>query len=246
IAIEQLPGNIDFFNTTVPETFKDVNNAALLDEFKRSNDGAIAELKDYLAWLQNDLLPRSRGAFAIGAENYRLKLLYDEMVDVPLPRLLKIGYAQLRKDQRTFVETARRIDASKSPDDVLKELQKDHPSATTLLSSAQQQLDGLRQFLIDKKIITVPGGAQAKVVETPPFARATTFASMDTPGPYEANAGEAYYNITLPDPTWSAEKQEEYLEGYNYPLLSNVSVHEVWPGHYTQFLWVKNNPDLSK
>ncbi len=246
IAIEQLPGNIDFFQTTVPEAFKDVRDAALLAEFKRSNDGAIAALKDYLTWLQKDLLPRSNGAFAIGAENYRRKLLYDEMVDVPLPRLLKIGYAQLRKDQRAFIETARRIDPNKSPEEVLKEVERDHPAADTLLSSAQKQLDGLRQFLIDKKIITVPGGAQARVVETPPFARATTFASMDTPGPYEANATEAYYNITLPDPTWPKEKQEEYLQGYNYPLLSNVSVHEVWPGHYTQFLWVKNSPDLSR
>src|SRR5258706_5702074 len=124
--------------------------------------------------MKRDLLPRSQGTFAIGAENYRLKLLYDEMVDTPLPRLLKIGYAQLRKDQQAFVEAARRIDPNKSPDDVLKELQKDHPSAATLLSSAQQQLDGLRQFLIDKKIITVPDGAQAKVVQTPPFDRHTT------------------------------------------------------------------------
>jgi uncharacterized protein (DUF885 family) len=246
IALEQLPGNIDFFQNTVTDAFRDVKNAALRAEFKRANDGAIAALKEYQAFLQKDLLPRSRGAFAIGAEHYRLKLLYDEMVDVPLPRLLKIGYAQLRKDQRAFVETARRIDPNKSPEEVLKQVESDHPSADKLLSSAQQQLDGLRQFLIDKKIVTVPGGAQAKVVETPPFARATTFASMDTPGPYEAKATEAFYNITLPDPSWPKEKQEEYLQGYNYPLLSNVSVHEVWPGHYTQFLWVKNNPELSK
>ena len=246
IAIDQLPGNLDFFAKDVPDAFKDVKDAGLLAEFKSSNDAAIAALKDYQSWMKTYLLARSHGTFAIGAENYRLKLLYDEMVDVPLPRLLKIGYAQLRRDQRAFVETARRIDPNKSPEEVLKELEKNHPSSDTLLSSAQQQLDGLRQFLIDKKIITVPGGAQAKVVETPPFARATTFASMDTPGPYEANATEAYYNITLPDPTWAKEKQEEYLEGYNYPLLSNVSVHEVWPGHYTQFLWVKNNRDLSK
>lgn len=246
IAIGQLPGNVDFFETTVTEAFKDVPEEALRAELERSNDAAIAALKEYQTFLQNDLLRRSHGTFAIGAENYRLKVEYDEMVNVPLPRLLKIGYAQLRKDQRAFIETARRIDPTKSPEEVLKEVERDHPSAGTLLSSAQQQLDGLRQFLIDKKIITVPGGAQAKVVETPPFARATTFASMDTPGPYEANATEAFYNITLPDPSWPKEKQEEYLQGYNYTLLSNVSVHEVWPGHYTQFLWVKNNPELSK
>lgn len=246
VALDQLPGNINFFETTVPEAFKDVKDGQLRDEFKESNDGAIAALKQYQTLLQNNLLPRSRGNFAIGSENYRLKLLYDEMVDVPLARLLKIGYAQLRRDQRAFVETARRIDPRKSPDEVLKELEKDHPSAQELIPSAQKMLDGLRQFLIDGKIVTVPGGAQAKVVETPPFMRATSFASMDTPGPYETKATEAFYNITLPDPRWSREKQEEYLQGYNYPLLSNVSVHEVWPGHYTQFLWVKNNPELSK
>jgi uncharacterized protein (DUF885 family) len=246
IAIQQLPDNIDFFQTTVPETFKNVKDTALLSEFKRSNDAAIAALKDYLLWLQKDLSPRSNGVFAIGAENYRLKLLYDEMVDVPLPTLLKMGYAQLRKDQRAFIETARRIDPNKSPEAVLQEVEKDHPSAKELIPAAQKQLDGIRQFLIDHKIISVPGGAQARVVETPPFARATTFASMDTPGPYEAHATEAFYNITLPDPSWPKEKQEEYLQGYNYPLLSNVSVHEVWPGHYTQFLWLKNNPRLSK
>src|SRR6266542_4498795 len=205
IAIEQLPGNIDFFQSTVPEAFKDVKDAALLAEFKRSNDGAITALRDYQSWLQKDLLPRSQGSFAIGVENCRLKVIYDEMVDVPLPRLLKIGYAQLRKDQRAFIETARKIDPNKTPEKVLKDLEKDHPTAAALISSAQEQLNGLRQFLIDKKIITVPGGAQAKVVETPPFERATTFASMDTPGPYETKATEAYYNITLPDPSWSKE-----------------------------------------
>ena len=246
IAIEQMPGNIDFFQDTLPAAFTDVKDTNLVTEFIRVNEAAMSELKSYQEWLRKDLLPRSHGTFAIGAENYRLKLLYDEMVDTPLPRLLEIGYAQLHKDQQAFADTARRIDPNKKPEDVLKELEKDHPTADKLLASAQQQLDGLRQFLIDKKIITVPGGDQAKVVETPSFARATTFASMDTPGPYETKATEAYYNITLPDPSWPKDKQEEYLDGYNFPLLSNVSVHEVWPGHYTQFLWVRNLPDLSK
>lgn len=246
IAIEQMQGNIDFFQDTLPAAFTGVKDTNLVTEFIRVNEAAMAELKNYQDWLRKDLLPRSHGTFAIGAENYRLKLLYDEMVDTPLPRLLEMGYAQLHKDQQAFADTARRIDPNKKPEDVLKELEKDHPAADKLLSSAQQQLDGLRQFLVDKKIITVPGGAQATVVETPSFERATTFASMDTPGPYETKATEAYYNITLPDPSWPKEKQEEYLEGYNFPLLSNVSVHEVWPGHYTQFLWVKNSPDLSK
>lgn len=246
IAIQQLPGIIGFFQSTVPDAFKDVKDALLIAQFQKNNAAVIAALTEYQSFLQKDLLPRSNGTFAIGAENYRLKVSYEEMVDIPLDRLLQIGYAQLHKDQKAFEETAKLIDPSKSADEVKATIVKDHPGATELIPAAQKMLDGLRQFLIDHKIITVPGGAQAKVIETPPFARAVTFASMDTPGPYETKATEAYYNITLPDPSWTAEKKEDYLRGYNYPLLSNVNVHEVWPGHYTQFLWVKNNPELSK
>src|SRR2546425_700688 len=137
IAIEQLPGNIDFFQSAVPEAFKDVKDTTLLTAFKQSNDTAIAALKEYQSWLQTKLLPQSHGIFAIGLENYRLKLLYDEMVDMPLPQLLKIGYAQLRKDQHTLIETARRIDPKKTPEEVLKDMERDHPAANTLLSSAQ-------------------------------------------------------------------------------------------------------------
>lgn len=246
IAIEQLPGNIDFFQTTVPDAFKEVTDSGLRAQFEKSNGQVISALRDYQKFLQQVVLKRSNGNFAIGALNFRLKLEDEEMVDIPLDRLLEIGYGQLHKDQQSFAETARRIDPAKKPLDVLAEVERDHPSAQELIPAAQKMLDGLRQFLVDRKIITVPGGAQATVVETPPFMRATTFASMDTPGPYETKATEAYYNITLPDPAWSREKQEEYLQGYNYPLTSNVSVHEVWPGHYTQFLWLKNNPQLSK
>ncbi|BAC89150.1 DUF885 domain-containing protein [Gloeobacter violaceus] len=246
IALQQLPGNVEFFKTTVPEAFAEVKDPALLARFKRANARTIAALGRYERFLKTDLLPRSKGNFAIGAESYRLKLLYDEMVDIPLDRMLEIGYAQLRKDQQELVQTARRIDPAKSVREVLALVEDDHPTAKELIPAAQKQLDALRQFLVDKRIITVPGDVQAQVTETPPFLRALTFASMDTPGPYESKATEAYYNITLPDPKWPAKRQEDYLRGYNYPLLNTVSVHEVWPGHYTQFLWVKNNPDLSK
>ncbi|AGY59746.1 DUF885 domain-containing protein [Gloeobacter kilaueensis] len=246
IALQQLAGNIGFFETTVPEAFTSIKDPTLLARFRRSNAKVIAALQKYGQVLKSQLLPRSQGTFAIGPENYRQKLLYEEMVDIPLDRLLAIGYEQLRKDQQALIETAKRIDPAKTPRQVQAIVESDHPSAAQLLPSAQKQLDGLRQFLIDHQIITVPGDVQAQVEETPPFLRALTFASMDTPGPYETKATEAYYNITLPDPKWPAKKQEEYLRGYNYPLLNNVSVHEVWPGHYTQFLWLKNTPDLSK
>src|SRR5947208_978343 len=73
IAIEQMPGNIDFFQDTLPAAFTEVKDTNLVTEFIRVNESAIAALTNYQQWLQKDLLPRSQGTFAIGAENYRLK-----------------------------------------------------------------------------------------------------------------------------------------------------------------------------
>jgi uncharacterized protein (DUF885 family) len=78
-----------------------------------------------------------------------------------------------------------------------------------------------------------------KVAETPPFMRATTMASMETPGAYETHATEAYYNVTLPEKGWSAAQTEDFMRGaFNRPLIDVVSIHEAFPGHYVQFLWM--------
>ncbi len=92
VAIEQLPGIVSFFEKDVPLAFNAVKDRALLDQFHQANAAVIRELQSYQTFLKNDLLPRSKGDFRIGAENYRKKLLYDEMVDIPLDRLLQIGY----------------------------------------------------------------------------------------------------------------------------------------------------------
>jgi uncharacterized protein (DUF885 family) len=99
----------------------------------------------------------------------------------------------------------------------------------------------------DHKLITIPKAAPATVQETPPFLRATTSASMDIPGPFEKVATEAYYNMTLPDPKASAKATREFMKQWYYAAISNVSVHEVWPGHYLQFLYAKQFPsDIRK
>ena len=89
---------------------------------------------------------------------------------------------------------------------VLADLRKDHPPADQLLQTFRDTLGGLRQFIEQKKIITIPSTVPPIVEETPPFARALTTASMDTPGAYETKATEAMFNVTLPDPGWNRKK----------------------------------------
>ncbi len=242
IAIEQIDGNIAFFKNDVPAAFADVKDSVLTTAFKETNDGVIAALVAYKKDLQTNLLPKSTGSFAYGKETYSKALAASEMIDLPLDSLLKIAEADRQKNEVSFQAVAKQIDAKWPADKVLASLQADHPAPDKLLETTQATLDSLRQFLVDHQIITVPVGDPAQVKETPPFMRSTTSASMDTPGPFEVAKLEGRYNMTLPDPRWAKPKQDEFMGQWYYAAISNVSVHEVYPGHYTQFLYAKEFP----
>jgi uncharacterized protein (DUF885 family) len=242
IALEQLPGLVSFFQNDVPEAFKAAQDANLKTQFAFTNAAVIAALQDYEKWLRSDVLPRSHGDFRIGEQTIRDKLKYDEMVETPLPELLKIGYADLHKNQAAFDKLAHEIDPTRTPQQVLAELTSMHPAEGQVLPSFQATFDGLVKFIHEKKIVTIPSDVRPTLEDTPPFMRAITFASMDTPGAYEKVATEAYFNVTVPEKDMPKKEQEEVLQAFNFGTIVSTSVHEAYPGHYVQFLWAKQAP----
>ena len=243
IAIEQLPGIVRFFQDDLPAAISAADDAGLKREFTALNARVISALRDYQAWLTHDVLPRSHGEFRLGARTFRAKLWYDEMVDTPLEQLLEIGMADLRRNQAEFARVAKQLEPDKSAQQVLAELAVNHPEPAKLLDSFRATFDGLLAFIRERQIVTLPSTLRPILRETPPFMRATTFASMDTPGPFEPVAQEAYFNVTLPDPSWDAKRTAGFMAQFNYPVISNVVVHEAYPGHYIQFLWMHRIDD---
>jgi uncharacterized protein (DUF885 family) len=237
IALEQLPGIIAFFQTDVPSAFANATNAEIKAGFVKLNAAVIAALQDYEKWLKTDLLARSGGDFRIGAETFSKKLLYDEMVDTPLDRLLEIGTADLRANQAKFNRIAKEVDANKTPRQVLDDLGATHPAPDKLLQSFRDTFDGLIAFINEKHIVTIPSKVRPTVQETPPFMRAITTASMDTPGPFEKVATEGYFNVTLPAPGDTPEEISGRMAEFNRGTIVSTAVHEAYPGHYIQFLW---------
>ena len=236
IALEQLPDIISFFQSDVPDAFKGAKDPATTAEFRKTNGAVIAALENYQGWLKSDLLPKSNGDFRIGADTFSKKLLYDEMVDTPLDRLLQIGYDDLHKNQAEFTRIAKEVDPAKTPKEVLAELAAIHPPPDQLLQTFHNTFNSLIAFIQAKKIITIPSTVQPTLEETPPFMRATTQASMDSPGPYEKHSSTAYFNVTLPEKNWPAAKVADYMSVFNVGTVISTSVHEAYPGHYVQFL----------
>jgi uncharacterized protein (DUF885 family) len=242
IAIEQIDGNVSFFKNDVPAAFAGLTDKALLAEFTKTNGDVMKALAAYKTYLQTSVLPKADAPYALGAETYSQTLSANEMIDLPLDQLLTIAEADRQRNEAAFLDTAKLVDPSKPADVVLLAMEREHPKPSELLKTSQDSLDEIRQFIELKKILTIPPGEPARVKETPPFMRSTTSASMDTPGPFETAKLEAFYNMTLPDPRRSAAEQEDYMRSWYYAQMSNVAVHEVYPGHYIQFLYAKTFP----
>jgi uncharacterized protein (DUF885 family) len=234
-AIEVAGGAISFLGGDLLIALKDVKNDSLMRAFGATNQKAIAEIKNYITYLQKEKLPKAHNHYAIGREKYQ-KMLNGELIFLTPEKVLEIGMEQLKNEQDAFNSAAKIINPNKKPVDVYHDLQKEHPVADSLIPNARKTLEAIRQFLVDKNIVTMPSEVRVKVEESPQFARSTSTASMDTPGAFEKKATEAYYYITPVDSKWTAKQKEDWLSQFDYYSTDNISIHEVYPGHYTQFL----------
>jgi uncharacterized protein (DUF885 family) len=235
-AIQVAKGSASFLGTELVAALKDVNNDSLMSAFKASNKTAIDAINGYVSYLEKEKLPKVHNHYAIGRDNYMKMLLYNEDINLSPEKILEIGQLQLKKEQDVFNSAAKIINPNKKPVDVYNDLEKEHPTADSLIPSARKTMESIRQFIVDKKIVSMPSEVRVQVKETPEYARETSTASMDTPGPFETKATEAYYYITPVDPKWTMKQQEDWLRSFNYFTTDVVTIHEVYPGHYTQFL----------
>ncbi|WP_435005365.1 DUF885 domain-containing protein [Tundrisphaera lichenicola] len=248
LAIRMARGSVGFFKGSVLTWARDAAGAddALLREFEAVNDRVIASVETFADWLESDLKPRSDGRYAIGPDHFLAKLRFEEMVDLPLDQLLAKGEAQLARDYAAFEATARLIDPTKSSAEVMNGLSDDHPTADDLIPSVRRSVDEARKFLVEKQIATIPSEVRPRIEETPPYARSGSFASMDTPGPFESKATEAFYYVTPVEKDWDAKHAEEHLRLYNPPVVAMINIHEAYPGHYLQFLYAPRFPTKTR
>ena len=236
LAIDIARGSASFLGKDLLVALKNVKNDSLMKSFNETNQKAIAAINDFAAFLEKEKLPKANNKYAIGVENYKKMLLYQEEIKLSPDEILAIGLKELKKEQASFNAAAKIINPNKKPIDVYNEMQKEHPTAQDLIPHARKNIEAIRQYLIDHKIVTMPSEVRVKIQETPAYARSTSTASMDSPGPFETKATQAFYYITPVDPKWTPKQQEDWLAQFNFYTTDIVSIHEAYPGHYTQFL----------
>lgn len=223
-------GLVEYLSTTVPEIFAPVEDEQLQRQFAAANNAAIEAIQQSVTWLDG-LKATATNDYALGEERFLKMLRTSQGVDVTLEELKAAGQKDLDDNLEMLHQACAEFAPGESTVDCVAKVQANKPSEGAV-DAARRQLPMLRKFVEDNNIATIPGTEDALVDEAPPHRR-FNFAYIDIPGPFETGLPSTYY-IAPPDPEWSEEDQLAYIPGEK--TLQSTSVHEVWPGHFLQYL----------
>jgi hypothetical protein len=223
-------GFADFYRKDVPQAFAEVQDAELKTQLADVIEPAAKAMQDYAKWLAAQK-PGKADAYVLGPERFAAMVRMTENVTTSVDKLEEIGRADLERNLAALADACKQYAGNATIDACIARMNADKPTGGAV-EGAREQLAQLRQFIVDHDVVSIPGQEQALVMEAPAYRR-QNFAYINIPGPYETNLPSVYY-IAPPDPTWPKAEQEEYVPGK--ADLMFTSVHEVWPGHFLQFL----------
>lgn len=229
-GVARFGGMVDFLRDDAPGVFAEVKDAEIQKSFAEANEKAIAALADLSGWLESQRATATED-YAIGADLFAEMLKRTEGVDVPLDRLLEVGRADLERNLAALDEACKEFAPRRDRKGCMAKMNANRPQGGAV-EAARQQLDVLRAFLVEQKLVRIPADDPVRVDRAPPY-QSTNFAYIMTAGPYDVGMPSTYY-IAPPDPSWPEEEQRDYVPGV--ADLMSTSVHEVWPGHFLQFL----------
>jgi hypothetical protein len=235
-GIDAFGGYADFFRRDVAPVFAAVPDPAAQRELAAADAAAASAMDGLRNWLQGERA-RASTDFALGEPMFLEMLKATERVDLPLAALLAAGRADLERNTEALRSACAQYLPRGTLASCVAKMQADKPQGGAV-AGARAQLAALRAFVIARQITSVPSDEQAEVAEAPPYNR-SNFAYISTPGPYDKAVAYTYY-VAPPDPSWSAQERAAYVPGR--AALLYTSVHEVWPGHFLQFLTSNRNP----
>jgi uncharacterized protein (DUF885 family) len=238
VGLDTLRGAATFIDNDLPRAFGAVDDLHLLADLADASTEAVHAIGAYAEYLETDVRPRSKASFRLGRERFEEKLRLDEGIQLSVERLLAIAARELAETQEQFRTLAGRLNGGDPVESWRRKKAATQPQPGQLLQTARAQLAELATFLERNPVLTLPEPGEIEVAATPEFVR-WSFASMWTPGPFETRPSRAVYYLTDADPTWSPERQLEHLRDLNVPTLWNITIHEVYPGHFLHYQYLR-------
>ena len=204
---------------------------------------AVSAVEEMALWLEKEILPKAENDYALGSETYLEMLRTQERFAYSMEELLAMGREELARLQKLYKKTAAEIDPNKTPQEVTRLISEDHPSRDELVPFTASELDALKRQVVEHDLVSIPEGAGAIVQASPTFRRWNT-AYIMTPGPFDPPSVQAIYFISPGEVDLTPKQVEAWLRSNNQYLVRNISVHEVYSGHYVNSLYIRNAATL--
>ena len=239
-SISMLHGVNDLLTNELPLAFHDAGDDSARRAIAASAAAAAAATNRYAAELEKDVLPRASSQFAIGTANVEARYRAEELIDLPAATLVAIGERELARAKQTFDDTAHRIAPDRPPLDTWQDVLRDHPRRGQLAAAAQKTVDELFAFVQERKLVSLPPSEHVIVAPAPEYDLG--LASMHSSPPLEPHPVKSFYYITDARAEWPPDRQDAWLQKFNYPTLADITSHEVVPGHYVHSLFMRRTP----
>ncbi len=237
MAIESAKGGVSFLDTlpTHPKIQAEVKDVAALRSAIEKAKTAIKDLADFL---ERHLLPRSHGVYAVGEDHFNLLLRNKHFLHHDAASLLAVGEDLFAKTKRELARLAEELAPGRGIEDVARSIQDNHPSVDAILPAYRKAMEGARDFVKEKDLVSFPPKEELHVVHTPEFRRhEIPFAAYLSPSPKDPDQVGYYYVTPVTD--------DDLLREHNWVGLENTSVHESYPGHHLQFSVANSIPAAS-
>lgn len=231
--------------TGIVQACIDSVDSPLRAELSAARDSALSALRNYGAWLSQDLLPRSQRDFRLGAALYAKKFQHKLDTDMKPEDLLQQAWLDLARTKEEMYKVALPLyaelfdsrDAAKLERDaliraVLTRLSDQHSNDERIVEQARRDLVAATDFVKAQGLVTVPA-EPLEIIVMPEFQRGVAVAYCDSPGALEKN-GKTFFAIAPTPAYWTDARKESFYREYNDHMLRNLVVHEAMPGHYLQ------------
>jgi uncharacterized protein (DUF885 family) len=233
-------GMADLLEKELPLAFADVKDPALQSSLRAAAGTAGRAIEQYATELETTALQTATGSYAIGTANVEARYRAEELIDAPAATLLAIGERELKKKSAEFTAAAALVDPKRQALDVWRDVLNDHPRRGEVAPAAHKIVDELLTFIRERRLVDLPEGERVVVAAAPAYDLG--LASMHSSPPLEPHPVKSFYYITDAQAGWPLDRQNAWLQKFNYATLTDITAHEVAPGHYVHSLFMRRTP----
>jgi len=234
----------------------------LREDFKLALERAVRSLDLGTEWLESSLLPVATGDPVLGRESFALKLLFEEVSEIPLPELSALAGRRLEESRSSFLELARRLAPDRSPAELVRMIGAERGSAGDTESDLRSYVDEVRGFSVDRGLVPetaaqiavevraapdyLRGGPRGIWLDPPPSS------VVSVPGdsadeewsPAELESAGLYY--ATPPADWTQERKDARFAELHGAALALAAARETVPGRYLMSYYAAGIPNASR